>query len=610
MMTRRTDSFVLTLLVAVALMAGCGKGSLLPRLGEDGRRLPQALLLADSLMNSRPDSALAVLEGAEGQMAGEHQWRQWQLLRLNAINKLDTLFTAAHVAHAQTLADYFDHHGNANERMLAHYLLGRTYYDTHEAPMALHCYQEAINCADTTASDCDFALLSRVNGQAAYIFYQQGLYRDMIEYCDLSTKYGLLGKDTLNALISYAKKASAYEQLQLKDSAIFIYEDAISKLKTHHYHNVAANFAGVLANILIDKGDIEKAAIYLKEHEHDSGYFDNNGEIEPGREIYYHFKGLYYFKQQQLDSAEYYFRKELHKGKDFNNQNGGALGLALLFRQKHKPDSADKYSAYSYAMNDSSYALKAQHEVEQAKAMYDYSRAQELALQQQMRADRQMIWLLVVGICALTLFLISGIIGVLLFFQRDKRRKAEQQYKEVKAKYEKTQLELKDLSDNGADTEKLIKEKIEEVANLQAELAKYEYLGKTLSGYAEQDEIVLLKKNEKYQSIIEKSDIGKAFSSEDWEKVDALLKEEYPNFHHYMTVKKESLSDYEYYICLLIRLYIPIKSCAHILGVDPSYVTKLRKQLHTKLFKGEGNSKSFDRLLRSISESSKEMGGE
>ena len=62
MMTRRTDSFVLMLLVAMALMAGCGKGSILPRLEEDGRGLPQALLLAESLMDSRPDSALAVLD--------------------------------------------------------------------------------------------------------------------------------------------------------------------------------------------------------------------------------------------------------------------------------------------------------------------------------------------------------------------------------------------------------------------------------------------------------------------------------------------------------------------------------------------------------------------
>ena len=39
--------------VMVLLMVGCG-----------GCRYPQALLLADSLMNSRPDSALAVLDYA------------------------------------------------------------------------------------------------------------------------------------------------------------------------------------------------------------------------------------------------------------------------------------------------------------------------------------------------------------------------------------------------------------------------------------------------------------------------------------------------------------------------------------------------------------------
>ena len=127
--------------------------------------------LADSLMNSRPDSALAVLEGAEGQMAGEHQRRQWQLLRMNAINKLDTVFTAAHVAHAQTLADYFDRYGTANEQMLAYYLLGRTYADAGEAPRAVQSYQDAISKADTTAINCDYLQLCAVYTQLSNVYH-------------------------------------------------------------------------------------------------------------------------------------------------------------------------------------------------------------------------------------------------------------------------------------------------------------------------------------------------------------------------------------------------------------------------------------------------------
>ena len=48
---KRSDGHIMVmLLLTLLLMAGCG-----------GERGPQALVLADSLMNSRPDSALAVL---------------------------------------------------------------------------------------------------------------------------------------------------------------------------------------------------------------------------------------------------------------------------------------------------------------------------------------------------------------------------------------------------------------------------------------------------------------------------------------------------------------------------------------------------------------------
>jgi lipopolysaccharide biosynthesis regulator YciM len=49
------------------------------------------------------------------------------------------------------VADYYDRNGTANERMEAHYLLGCVYRDLGDAPRALTSYNNAVDCADTTA---------------------------------------------------------------------------------------------------------------------------------------------------------------------------------------------------------------------------------------------------------------------------------------------------------------------------------------------------------------------------------------------------------------------------------------------------------------------------
>ena len=92
---------------------------------------------------------------------GQYSEMRQRLDALNELNRADSVLTVKECNEAQTLADYFDSHGTPNDQMLAHYLLGRCYADMHEALMALHCYQEAISRADTTAQDCDFARESR-----------------------------------------------------------------------------------------------------------------------------------------------------------------------------------------------------------------------------------------------------------------------------------------------------------------------------------------------------------------------------------------------------------------------------------------------------------------
>ena len=49
---------------------------------------------------------------------------------------------------------------------MAHYLLGRAYYDHGEVPMALECYQKAAECADTLSqinqTNIDYAKVERM----------------------------------------------------------------------------------------------------------------------------------------------------------------------------------------------------------------------------------------------------------------------------------------------------------------------------------------------------------------------------------------------------------------------------------------------------------------
>ena len=262
-----TRSFVLMLLMAVALMAGCGKGSILPRLGEDGRGLPQALLLADSLMNSLPDSALAVLEGAEGEMAGEHQRRQWQLRRLNAINKLDTVFTAAHVVHAQTLADYFDRHGTANEQMLAYYLLGRTYADAGEVPQTINAYNEAAERADTADLNCDYHTLCRVHAQKAELYYSQLLPDNMIREERLAIKYALMDKDTMTSIACNTMLGEGYDMKGMLDSALIILTESYQLYNKMDTKQLAAELCCSMADICRRQRGYAQAEKYMQEFE-------------------------------------------------------------------------------------------------------------------------------------------------------------------------------------------------------------------------------------------------------------------------------------------------------------------------------------------------------
>ena len=135
--------------------------------------------------------------------AGERALMRAGLDSINIRNRNDQPFTAQDV---EPYVRFFDDHGTPNDQLLAHYLLGRAYHEHGEAPIALQCYHDALDRADTTAQDCDYAQLARVYGQMAQIFYDEELYQQQLQYTDFSVKYSWQANDTLAALMSYEQK--------------------------------------------------------------------------------------------------------------------------------------------------------------------------------------------------------------------------------------------------------------------------------------------------------------------------------------------------------------------------------------------------------------------
>ena len=88
----------------------------------------EKILLADSLSLARPDSAMAIMDsiGQTKDRLSRSERMYYELIRAKVQNRAYVDFTTDSVM--LEVADYYDHHGTANERMLA-----TTFSDAHTA---------------------------------------------------------------------------------------------------------------------------------------------------------------------------------------------------------------------------------------------------------------------------------------------------------------------------------------------------------------------------------------------------------------------------------------------------------------------------------------------
>ena len=579
---------VIFLLLIIMLLASCA----------GNRKYDDLMQRVDSIMNVNDDSAkvaIRMLDGVKPQLPefSKSQKMRYELLRHKAMNKACITFTSDSVM--KEVVDYYDHHGSANERMLANYVLGCVYRDMHEAPMALKYYNKATEQADTTAADCDYGTLYRVYSQMGFLFSKQYLPYQELNAFDKAEKYAYLAKDTLNAIINYQNKGEAYGYLGKKDSVIASNLQAAKLFKKHGNDYAAAIAFGCNYDYYIEKKDSINAKKAFEAY-NSTGY-EGNSNYEDAKAYVLYQKGTYYLFVNKQDSAYDNLSLSFKICKSYSIKAATTKALAQYYAKVNQPAMAMKYALQSSEYNDSDLIEARKTQLQQVQAMYDYSRNQEIAKNADQKAERstRMNYMIVLS-CLMLFLLLSYIYRKQIAIKKKKIAVSKRLYEDSLLKLKRLQDErAKLVAENDNKLAQIIMEKENTISKLKAEIT---HIQERYSLSSVSDADLILKDSSIYKKIkFIEVHLKEKMCEEDWKELADTIEEVVPNF---IPVLKNKLNDKDYQICLLVRLGFSTSLVARLLGLSDAAISKSRKTMLKKICRKEGKPKEFDEYILQI----------
>ena len=482
----------------------------------------------------------------------DHEAMRQRLKYVSDCNRADTMFTERWLPTVDTLVAYFDRHGSANDRMMAHYVQGRVYHDMGEAPQALECYQKAAEQADTTRSDCDLYTLYAVYGRMAKLFDAQYLPDDEMQALKIAERIAWKDRDTLTALYTYELRKKPYFLRNDTDSVLHIERTARNLYLHIQNDSMAARTSRVPISLLLDRGQYDDAGYLIKYFEGNSNYFDSSNNIRKGYEIYYYDKGRYLLASGKPDSSLLYFTKVLQAG----YKEAGYKGLLMYYQKKHIADSIAKYATLFANANDDSYLQVNQQQVEQVRASYNYQKHANEAQRLKEANDRMRLWLLL-----LALTLVSVLATLLIVF-------ISRRYRKQLRKSNLSKLELLRLSHEQFSAER----------ELQA-----------------QSEIRNSAIYETIQRCIREGN-DQTLTDEEWDLLSQTVNKAYKNFEDKL-LGLVALNEQDYRICLLIKTNVKPIHIAQLTARSPEAISSSRRRLYERVTNTKGKPQDWDAIV-------------
>jgi type II secretory pathway pseudopilin PulG len=298
-------------------------------------------------------------------------------------------------------------------------------------------------------------------------------------------------------------------------------------------------------------------------------------------------------------------------------------GLLSVFQKHHLSDSIAKYALLFCEANDSSIAKKDQELTAKMSASYNYNRFQKLAQDNEKRANKnRMILIIIVGLVIIIALILWNL------YQSDKRKKQREleklksDYANATDDYNKNLHTLKLLEETHKSTiSEMLKELIhtqdENISfrqQLEDQIAQYETTKEELENENEslKEKIAKLQKEEVISKYI---DMSKRFKDtaivdrfmliaesplmmpedDEWEELVNTTSDYYPELIRDMN-KLQGISVQEIRLCILVAMSIRESDVARMMGVSNQRITNIKSALNKKLF-GDSSARSLYKNL-------------
>ena len=558
------------------------------------QELERLLLTADSLIEAKPDSVLAMLKSHDSLFAHASlpTRMRYEVVKADANNKCFN-FIATDSAFREVV-DYYDRHGSPNEKTKAYYLMGCIYRDQHDIPSALEHFYKALEKADTLSNNCDNNLLSCIWGQIAESYDSQYMLKETINAFQEYSKYALKAGDIFSYIRGIEFSNSAY--YDLKDTAKVLKQtDELKRMYLQAGYPEYAYCCQILAAyIYIARGNRIMAEKLVKDIVEKGGITDSNGEFIRHRERNYHLLGQYYMLKNQYDSAECNFKKLINYGYYADAYNG----LLSLYAKEGKTDSVYKYAPLSHrAFTDLQTSINGAAAL-RMKNSYNYSAYKSDAIAKANEAARN--WRMfcistLIGIGLLALILISY-----YYYQKQKRLQTAKQ-KAMRLAYLSAEEKLHEAEKKISVLQDIMDEKkniMDEMELLKQEVEQHKQVMKVIQN-GNNDELlndsIIVKQ---FRNHITNASKQPNPTEQDWLSLEKAVSKCAPIFYAAL-VRDNCLTQKELRVCFLVRLSFTTKSIATLMNCSLQSVTNAKASANEKLF-GQNNARMLSKKLLSL----------